>query len=449
MILKNCLMYGNGRFEKRDLFIDEKFFVSKSDGPVLDLSGMYVMPGFVDSHAHVLGVGHKYGYLNLEEVYSQEKLIALIRNSTDLVIRGRGWSEEKLGGYPNKFLLDEIEKPIVLTRRCGHIAVLNNAAMKVVGLYKEDGIFREKELDIVRERIRDDNPERYFSIGEEQFLKHGVTFVHSDDLHGITWQDLKKILLKTKIRIFEKLYFSNLEDLGKFNEFGYLTEKALVGGVKIFADGSLGGKTAFLSEPYPDEKEYRGMKLLDSETIEEFAKICHQKKVQLCVHAIGNGAVHEVAKAFQRYPHNRIIHAQLVNEEDLPLLRRTHFSVQPHFAFEDQELIQHRIPKNSRALKYDFLRFFKEGFELSFSSDAPVSPEDPKYIIQSALKMGFDLAKAIELYTTAGAKAVGIDRVGKICEGYMADFAIYERDPLKLDDDPVAVYVSCELVWQK
>ncbi|MGJ8454095.1 amidohydrolase family protein [Pseudothermotoga sp. U03pept] len=449
MILKNALVYNNGRFEKKDLFIEGKIFVSKSDGPVLDLSGMYVISGFVDSHAHVLGVGHKYGYLNLEKVYSQEELIALVKDCTDLVIRGRGWSEEKLGGYPNKSLLDKIEKPIVLTRRCGHIAVLNNAAMKIVGLYKEDGIFREKELDIVRERIKDENPERYFTIGQEQFLKHGVTFVHSDDLHGITWQDLRKLLLKARIRIFEKLYFSNLEDLEEFDEFGTLTENVFIGGVKLFADGSLGGKTAYLSEPYADEREYRGMKLLDSKTIEEFAKICYQKRVQLCVHAIGDGAVHEVAKAFQRYPRNRIIHAQLVNEEDLPLLRQTHFSVQPHFAFEDQELIQQRIPKHSKVLKYDFLRFFKEGFELSFSSDAPVSPEDPKYIMQSALRMGFDLANAVELYTTAGAKAAGVDKVGKICEGYFADFAVYDRNPLKLEDDPVAVYLSGELVWQR
>lgn len=449
MILKNALVYQDGEFIKKDLHIKERLFVLNSSGPVLDLCGMYLMPGFVDSHAHVLGVGHKYGYLNLEQIDSQEKLFNLIKNCNDRIIKGRGWSEQVLGGYPDKNLIDQINKPIVLKRRCGHIAVLNKTAMDVVGIYKPDGVLRENELDILEDKLKDENPEKFFDIGEYQFLRHGVTFVHSDDLHGVSWDQLKEILMNVKIRIFEKLYFANINDLIEFDEFGDLTEKVHVKGVKIFADGSLGGKTAYLSVPYPDEEQYRGVKLLDSIQIEDFAKICSQKKVQLSVHAIGDAAVHEVAKVYQRYPNNRVIHTQLVNESDLPLLRESYFSIQPHFAFEDQELIEKRIPKELNVLKYDFLNLFKQGYKISFSTDAPVSPEDPKYVIEKALKMGFSLKEAIELYTIAGAKTAGFDNIGKIKEGYIADFAIYERNPLKLEDDPVAVYVSGELVYEK
>lgn len=449
MILKNVLVYQDGEFIKKDLHIKEKLFVLNSSGPVLDLHGMYLMPGFVDSHAHVLGVGHKYGYLNLEQIDSQEKLLNLIKNCNDRIIKGRGWSEQVLGGYPDKNLIDQINKPVVLKRKCGHIAILNKTAMDIVGIYKPDGVLRENELDILEDKLKDENPEKFFDIGEHQFLKHGVTFVHSDDLHGVSWDQLKEILMSAKIRIFEKLYFANINDLIEFDEFGDLTDKVYVKGVKIFADGSLGGKTAYLSVPYPDEEQYRGVKLLDSIQIEDFAKICSQKKVQLSVHAIGDAAVHEVAKVYQRYPGNRIIHTQLVNKNDLPFLRESYFSIQPHFAFEDQELIEKRIPKELDVLKYDFLNLFKQGYKISFSTDAPVSPEDPKYVIEKALKMGFSLKEAIELYTIAGAKIAGFDNIGKVKEGYIADFAIYERDPLKLEDDPVAVYVSGELVYEK
>ncbi len=449
MILKGALVYQNGEFVKKDVHIKGRFFVLQSSGPVFDFSGMYLMPGFVDSHAHILGVGHKYGYLNLEQVDSQEKLLDLIKNCNDKVIRARGWSEQVLGGYPDKNLIDQIDKPVVLKRRCGHIAILNKAAMDIVGIHKIDGIFREKELDLVEEKIKDENYEKFFNIGEQKFLQHGVTFVHSDDLHGINWDQLKKVLKNRKIRVLEKLYFASVQDLIDFDEFGDLAERVYVKAVKIFADGSIGGKTAYLSVPYADETQYRGIKLLDSEQIENFAKICLQKKVQLCIHAIGDAAVHEVAKVYQRYPANRIIHAQLVDKDDLPLLRKTYFSVQPHFAFEDQELIEKRIPKNLDVLKYDFLRFLNEGFAISFSTDAPVSPEDPKYVIEKALKMGFNLIQAIELYTVAGAKMAGFENIGQIKEGYIADFAVYERNPLKLEDDPVAVYVSGEPVWER
>ncbi|MFN4191049.1 MAG: amidohydrolase family protein, partial [Pseudothermotoga sp.] len=99
--------------------------------------------------------------------------------------------------------------------------------------------------------------------------------------------------------------------------------------------------------------------------------------------------------------------------------------------------------------KYDFLNLFKQGFKISFSTDAPVSPEDPKYVIEKALRMGFSLKEAIELYTVSGARSAGFDNIGEIKEGYVADFAVYERNPLKLEDDPVAVYVSGELVWER
>ncbi|GAB4316825.1 amidohydrolase [Pseudothermotoga elfii] len=449
MIFRNCAVYRNGNFEKSDLFVENGIFTDSSSGPVIDLSGMYVMPGFVDSHAHILGVGQKCEHLNLEKICSQEELFQLLIKQDKKIILGRGWSEQTLGGYPDKKMLDKIQKPVVLTRKCGHVAVLNQSAMNLINMYKEDGIFKEDELEKIRGRLNNEDAERLFKIGEEEFLKHGVTFVHSDDLHGLSWDELKRILKKSRIRIFEKLHFSRIEDLERFNEFGVLTERVYVKGVKIFADGSLGGKTAYLSKPYADEKSYRGMCLANSQQIERFAEICSRKKVQLCIHAIGDAAVHEVAMALKNYPKNRLIHAQLIDEKDLKYLKDTYFCVQPHFAFEDQELISRRISKEFYGLKYDFLKLFKEGYRVTFSTDAPVSPHDPKYVIESALRMGFHLMDAINLYTYASSETTGLRNIGKIEIGYAADFAIYEKNPLKLEDDPIAVYVHGEQIWQK
>ncbi len=446
---RNCLVYQNGEFVKMDLHVENGIFVDEPSAPFIDATGYYVMPGFVDTHAHIIGTGHKYGYLNLENVRSLEELLETLRQSPEKTIIGRGWSEESLGSRPTKQLLDQIDKPVFLIRRCGHVAIANSALMELIGIWKEDGVFKEKELEEVRKRLPSREDEKFFAIGQKRFLMHGVTFVHSDDLHGLSWANLKDIIKSSKMRLLEKVYFESVSELESFNEFGQLSDRVYVKAVKVFADGSVGARTAWLSVPYADDPENCGMKLLDEEQLERFATLCDEKNVQLCVHAIGDEAVHMVATVFSRHPNHRIIHAQLVKERDLSMLKDSFFSIQPHFAIEDRGLMESALPKDLKALRYPFLLLFERGFKIAFSTDAPVSPEDPKYVIEAALKLGFTKRQAVELYTMAGARMAGLKNLGEIRTNFLADFCLYERDPLLFDEDPVAVYVAGELVHQK
>jgi len=449
MTLKNCLVYRDGNFVKMDLNVEKGIFVDNPSEPLIDATGYYVMPGFVDSHAHVIGTGHKYGHVNLENVGSIEELLQILQAEDHGVIIGRGWSEEKLGTRPTRQLLDLLEKPVLLIRRCGHVAVANRFLMELTGRWREDGVFKEQDLEQLRKDLPSREDEKFFKIGQEHFLMHGVTFVHSDDLHGLSWENLKEILKDSKMRVFEKVYFSSLSDLEKFDDFGQISDRVIVKAVKLFADGSVGGRTAWLSVPYADDPSNFGTKLIDEEELEKFAILCERKNVQLCVHAIGDEALHMVGKVFSRHPNHRVIHAQLVRNEDLSVLRKSFFSVQPHFAFEDRHLIESVLPKNLKALRYPFLMLFQQGFKIAFSTDAPVSPEDPKYVIECAMKLGFTKQQAIELYTVAGARMAGLNNLGEIKTGFLADFCLYEKNPLDLDEDPVAVYVAGELVYEK
>jgi len=449
MTLKNCLVYRDGNFVRMDLNIEKGVFVERSSEPTIDGTGYYVMPGFVDSHAHVIVTGHKYGYVNLENVHSIEELLKILSEQNHEPIIARGWSEEKLGTRPTRQLLDRLEKPVLLVRRCGHVAVANTSLMKLVGKWREDGIFKEEELETLRKSLPSREDEKFFKIGQERFLMHGVTFVHSDDLHGLNWKSLKEILQSSKMRIFEKVYFSSTTELENFDDFGQISDRVIVKAVKLFVDGSVGGRTAWLSLPYADDPSNLGMKLIDEVDLEKFAILCERKNVQLCVHAIGDEAVHTVAKVFRTHPNHRVIHAQLIREEDLLPLKESFFSIQPHFAFEDRHLIESVLPKNLKALRYPFLMLFQRGFKIAFSTDAPVSPEDPKYVIESAMRLGFTKRQAIELYTVAGARMAGLNNLGEIKTNFLADFCLYEKNPLDLDEDPVAVYVAGELVHEK
>ncbi|QTA37503.1 amidohydrolase family protein [Thermosipho ferrireducens] len=426
--IKNAKVWNGRNFEKKDLYINsEGIFVSflkeEEIRKSIDLESFYVFPGFVDSHAHVLGVGIKKLIKNLEGDFVNE-----ILKTEESIIVGRGWS--KLPDNINKLL--DFDRPVILIRRCGHVAWINNKAKNLLKL-KENMIF-ENELEKIWSLLPEDFYEYAFKLGEKQFLKSGVTCVHSDDFHGISFETLKKLLSRSEIRIYEKLYTDRPWDY-EYGNYG-ISE---IFGIKIFADGSLGGKTAFLSKPYKGS-ENSGVNTLPH----NFSKIidfADRNGLQVCVHAIGDQAVTEVLNAFGRSYGHRIIHAQIIKKADFERLKNFVFSIQPHFYFEDLPLLENI--QDGEYLLYPFFEMYRKNIDIAFSTDSPVSPENPWYVIQSAVKMGFSLEDSIKLYTEHGGKI--IDKpIGKISPGYYADFVVYEK---QFYSTPKAVFVGGKQVF--
>ncbi|PLV57403.1 amidohydrolase family protein [Thermotoga sp. SG1] len=422
MIIKGALVWNGRKFVQKDLFVENGEFVEKSAGPVLDARGYFLVPGFVDSHAHVVGTGFarfSVSFSTWDEFFKKNL-------KGDLIV-GRGWFEEPDEAVFQR--LDRIEKPVFLIRRCGHKALLNKKAMEVLNVKER---YLLENLEAIYEHVFKKNISKFYRSGEEEFLKHGVTFVQSDDLYGVSVEELLGVLKNSRVRLFEKLKPKGL----KPEFFGDLNSKVHVKGVKVFMDGSLGARTALISGKYDDGTH--GVQLLTKEKLEELARFCDRHGLVLNIHAIGDEAVSLALDVLERYPGHRIVHAQFVKEEDLKRAKNTSFSVQPHFYFEDQPLLKN-VKVN--ALLYPFRKMFEMGISISFSSDSPVSPCDPKYIAEHALKMGFSRKETFYLLTEAGAKQVGI-KTGRIEKGFRADFCLYERDPLLFEDDPVAVFVE-------
>jgi len=422
MIVKSALVWNGKEFSRRDIFIENGVFSEKSKGPVLDARGYFLVPGFVDSHAHVVGTGFSMfsvSFSTWDEFFKKD-----LKGNP---IVGRGWSEEPDESVLRR--LDGIEKPVFLIRRCGHKALLNKKAMEVLNVKER---YLVENLEVIYEHVFKKNISKFYRSGEEEFLKHGVTFVQSDDLYGVSTEELLEVLKNSRIRLFEKLKAREL----KPELFGDLNSKVHVRGVKVFMDGSLGARTALISGEYDDGTH--GVQLLTKEKLEELARFCDRYGLVLNVHSIGDEAVSLVLDVLERHPGHRIVHAQFVKEEDLKRARNTSFSVQPHFYFEDQPLLKNM---KVNALLYPFRKMFEMGISISFSSDSPVSPCDPKYIAEHALKMGFSREETFHLLTEAGAKQVGI-KTGRIEKGFRADFCLYERNPLLFEDDPVAVFVE-------
>ncbi|PLV59069.1 amidohydrolase family protein [Thermotoga sp. KOL6] len=429
MILKGALVWNGNRFVQKDLFVENGVFVEKSHGPSIDVKGYFLVPGFVDSHAHVVGTGFakdSISFSSWDELFEK-----LNERKQENVIFGRGWSEEPDGTTLKK--LDEIEKPIFLIRRCGHKALLNISAMKVLGIKTR---YIVENLEPIYEHVFKKELLKFYKVGEQEFLKHGVTFVQSDDLNGVEVEELLDVLKNSRVRLFEKLKYKNLRP----HYFRDLSPKVHVRGIKVFMDGSLGAKTAFISGEYEDGTH--GVQLVSKKKLEKLAEFCDEKSLILNIHAIGDEAVSVTLDVLEKHPGHRIVHAQLIKEEDLKRLKSASLTVQPHFYFEDLPLLKN-IKVN--ALLYPFRKIFEMGISISFSSDSPVSPSDPKYVAEHALKMGFSREETFYLMTEAGARQVKI-KTGKIETGFKADFCLYERNPLLFEDDPAAVFIEGERV---
>uniref|UniRef100_A0A7C5RJK3 Amidohydrolase n=1 Tax=Fervidobacterium thailandense TaxID=1008305 RepID=A0A7C5RJK3_9BACT len=432
MVLKNCLVWNGTNFEKSNLYVKGSKIATEYDhvdGPVVDATGLFVMPGFVDSHAHIIGTGmleifHNLNYENLESI--------LISVKDEKYVLARGWEE-----LPKNELLTLANKltiPVILIRKCGHTAWVNERVRKELEL--QDNLIFESDLEKIWSYFGDELYVEAFHKGVEKFLSLGVTQVHSDDFHGVSFETLKKLLMESKLRILEKLYTSEPWNY-KFGEFGI----GKIGAIKIFADGSLGARTAYMIEPYSDTGK-NGVFTLP-ENFDEIVQFAEKTGLQLCVHVIGDLALHEVLNRFERLKVNgkhRLIHVQFVRNQDFYRLRSYHLSVQPHFYFEDLELLRYVRYE----LSYPFHRMFQEGFSVAFSTDAPVSPADPRYVIENAMRLGFNLPDAVKLYTEAGSQMAGF-KAGKLEANYLADFCVYDADPFR--SKPLAVFVNGEIVY--
>ncbi len=371
---------------------------------ILDATGFHAHKCFVDSHLHLLGIGIKLLTHDLEK----EDLGKLLKSAEGPLI-ARGWTE-----MPSLSLINSVEYPVALVRKCGHKAVINDVARELLEL--QENVLYEGDVDKVYELLSVDDYKRALKMAEGELFKVGISYVHSDDLHAMSYSELVSILKEARIRVYEKLFtYEPKKDM-----FGKVSNRVYFGAIKLYADGSVGARTAFMKKPYRDTGD-NGVFILNDEVLRKIFLFGKKNGVEVTVHVIGDGAIEKLSPYFSEFPGNRIIHAQFVPREVLPFLKSTRFSVQPHFYFEDREILKF---VDTDSMRYPFLYLYKNGFEVLFSSDAPVSPHDPRYVAESAMKMGFSKEEVLEIYTKGS-----------------EDLCLYEN-PDPLESYPVAIVMK-------
>ena len=395
----------------------------------IDVGGATVLPALHESHAHVFIEG-KYG-VNLRGVRSIRELCSrissfIVRSRPPCVV-GRGWDHEFFveRRMPRAEDLDRAtgSVPTLIIRVCGHVAVANTALLKLAQssnildklrdyLEFEDGrptgVVVEDGVSMLRELLP--RPTR------EEVMEEVVRLLRTYRDYGVLYLNFMSVtnetltILKEAIRHVDGINVATYVSPEDAKRHPTLQEDRLVVGVKVFMDGSLGGRTAYLRERYCDS-DTKGKLLMNHKLLEEAWRLARGMGLKLAIHAIGDGALEEVIKFAKRVKPRRTVrveHASLTPPDIINGLSNTvrDVVVQPHFLVSDW-WAESRLGSRVRWL-YAFKALSNSGLTLYGSSDYPVEPLNPYLGISCACTRGMlqyvtrgealDLEDAVRMY---------------------------------------------------
>jgi predicted amidohydrolase YtcJ len=426
------------------------------------------LPGLIDAHIHLEGLADRYLTLDLTGATSLEETLARVegwasRLPKDGWVIGAGWYNDAWPkpAFPSARHLDLAAggRPVYLRRKDGHSAWVSGAALQLAGIDRETGdpaggvidrdgrgkaagILRETAMQIVSAilpRATDDDLDDAMAQALDAIAGLGVTSVHSmDSARGFASLQRLHAKDRVKVRVTYNLPLADLHHAERMGvRSGWGDEWLRIWGVKAFLDGSLGSRTAEMLDG-------SGTARLPQEELVDMIDRCARAELNVCLHAIGDGAVRRALDALSRRRDTwsgwrpRIEHAQCVNPKDVPRFARLSViaSMQPIHAVADRELVDQYWPRVA-AHSYAWGALERAGARLAFGSDAPVEPADPILGIDAATswrrrvswhpELAITRAKALRAYTSGAAYAVGMEsRLGSLRKGKLCDITIVD-----------------------
>ena len=470
-----------------------------NDAKVIDLKGSYVYPGFVDSHAHLKGIGHRENSLNLQGIDSLKEMLTTVEIFSNGIqpgewVVGRGWIEkvwpEKR--FPTRYELDRFssDKPVILERADGHAVVVNSLALELAGISSESndphggriekdkngeptGMLIDKATSLVEKLIpktTKQEDKRDLKAGIDSNVSLGWTQVQ---IAGGTFSDIEILEeIKKEGNLLQRVYFAvsagepaeTLLRLGpKLDPENMLT----VRGIKLYADGALGSRGAALLEKY-DDQDTTGLLIFTKEETLPVLEEALKKGIQIQTHAIGdkgnritldwyqeafNSIVDEERKVID--PRWRIEHSQIITKEDQIRFRDMEIiaSMQPSHAIGDLHFAPSRLGMQRVGNGYVWRNLIDLGVVVAGGSDAPVEIGDPRIEFYAAvarkdldgfydkgwhLEQAVTREEALKMFTIWPAFAAFQEDVnGTIEVGKLADLTIFSKDIMKVPEEEI------------
>lgn len=414
---------------------DCKQYVGK-ETTIIDLAGKTMIPGLIEGHGHIMGLGYNELNLNLADVKSYEELVARVKAAVEKSepgqwIVGRGWHQDKwdtkpstmIKGFQTHQLLSEASpnNPVFLRHASGHAGFANAKAMQIAGvnqlsveklsrdlgeggeiirdpLGNPTGLFNERAQGLISSHIPDNTPEtdrRALELAMQACARNGITGFHDagasrDEIELFnTFKEEGKLTTRLYVMLtgFDRsLVYERFRKGPQIDSTGWLTIRS----VKLNCDGALGSRGAWLLEPYTDRPDFSGMPTLPMDTVLKTAREALKSGFQVCSHAIGDRANKEILDRYETAltefsdkatDHRfRIEHAQHLHPDDI--LRFAKLGVIPsmeaiHLSSDRPWAINRLGEKRIKDGAYVWQKLLASGARIVNGTDVPVEPIDP------------------------------------------------------------------------
>jgi predicted amidohydrolase YtcJ len=458
----------------------------------IDGKGKALIPGLIDAHGHLLGLGRSLLQVDLRGIESAEQGALAVReyahkNKQLSWITGSGWNQVlwQSKAFPTASQLDEYisDKPVWLRRVDGHAGWANSKALQAAGISRDtldppggtilrdkagnpSGVLIDNAMDLLTPHLPAGTKEVYakqLSAAGDHLLSVGLTSIHDAGIDSSVY-DFYQQMSATKslpIRVYAMLSATDpeLENLLKKGVIDTDDDYLSIRSVKAYGDGALGSRGAALLAPYSDAPDNSGLLITREKDLEPLFEQILGYGFQLNFHAIGDKAnrlaLDHYASAFEkvggRALRNRIEHAQIVSVQDIPRFKQLGIipSMQPTHATSDMNMAEDRLGKERLNGAYAWQSFVQQGSPLAFGSDFPVELANPFHGLHAAVtrqdhqnqppggwhsEEGLSLLQAFRAFTLDAAYAAHQETViGSLEVGKWADFILIDQDIFTID----------------
>ena len=479
------------------------------DARVIETGGT-ILPGLVDAHAHLYGLGVALDTVDLSGTTSIDAIVGKVRERAASMtagewVLGRGWDQNDwtVKEFPTAASIDAVvsDRPVWLERVDGHAGLANTAAMRAAGVTaatpdppggrilrdaagEPTGVFIDAAMTLVDRVVPPvsfEQRKRRILASAQTIAANGLTGIHDAGADADTIRAVRELIDEKRFPIRVYMMLGDNESLlREWFSRGPLVahgDRLTVRSVKVYADGALGSRGAALLEPYSDDPGNRGLMIASPEHIADVARRGRNAGFQVNTHAIGDAGVRNVVDAYETAgvtpaDRFRIEHLQVVAPEDFPRLasRGIIASMQPTHATSDMYWAEDRVGPQRVKGAYAWRTVLSTGGRLALGSDFPVEEVNPWLGISAAVtrqdrkgwpeggwypEQRLTLAEAVRGFTRDAAYAAfEEDSRGTIEPGKLADLTIVEGNPYVMDpsalDDVRVKYtvVGGEIVYQ-
>ena len=473
---------------------------------VYDAQGKTILPGLIDAHAHLFGLGTALQKVDLVGTTSYtevlDRVVAFQKEKKSQFITGRGWDQNdwEIKEFPTKERLDSLfpDIPVALTRIDGHALLVNSKALEMAGITPSTkveggevilkdgeltGVLVDGPMSLVYNTIPEiTNADAITALkdAEKICFELGLTTVNDAGLSRLVIEGIDSLQQRGELAIRVYAMASNFpENLDYFLNKGIIkTDRLNVRSIKVYADGALGSRGAAMRAPYSDQLGHFGAMSTPMEDLEEIAARIASAGYQMNTHAIGDSANVSVLRAYKNALKDKtdarwkVEHAQVISMEDFDSFSKNIIpSVQPTHATSDMYWAEDRVGEERIKGAYSYKTLLEKAGIIALGTDFPVEKVNPMHTFYAAVarkdlnnypENGFRKEEALSREETLKGMTIWAaysnfeeDEKGSIEVGKFADFVVLEQDIMKIPEDSIpnvevrATFVNGVAVFEK